>query len=341
MTALNEYQRLEGTGLWRADPQAQRREVVVSLGDATLTISDMQDRVLAHWSLAAIARAGGSDDPVIYHPDGDPGETLELPASEDDMIAGIEKVRRVIDRRRPRPGKLRWVLSLGAAVIIAALAFFWLPDALLRHTVKVVPTVKRVEIGQALLTRIARVAGQPCAAPDARDPLRHLALRILGETRRNALVVLRDGVQTTEHLPGGMILMNRALVEDPEDPDVTAGYVLAEAVRAARQDPLAALLRDAGLMASLQLLTTGSLPDDVLDAYAESLLTSPQAAIPTDVLVTAFANAQLRTAPYAYALDVTGESSLPLIEADPLAGDSSSLVLTDADWVRLQGICGG
>ena len=94
-------------------------------------------------------------------------------------------------------------------------------------------------------------------------------------------------------------------------------------------------------MASLQLLTTGSLSDEVLDDYAETLLTTPQAPVPRDVLLRAFENAQLRTTPYAYALDVTGEDSLPLIEADPLAGSSSALVLSDADWVRLQGICGG
>ena len=341
MTALNLYQRLEATGLWRPDPQAQRREVVVSMGDATLTITDLQDRVLAHWSLAAVARGARTDDRVTYHPDGDPGETLELDTDATEMIAAIEKVRQAIDRGRPHPGKLRWVLSIGAGLVIAALAVFWLPDALLRHTVQVVPMVKRVEIGENLLARITRVSGAPCSAPEAREPLRHLALRILGETRRDALVVLPDGVQTTEHLPGGRILLNRALVEDPEDPDVTAGYILTEAVRAARADPLEALLRHAGLMASLQLLTTGSLSDEVLDDYAETLLTTPQAPVPRDVLLRAFENAQLRTTPYAYALDVTGEDSLPLIEADPLAGSSSALVLSDADWVRLQGICGG
>lgn len=341
MTALKEYQRLEGTGLWRAAPDAQRREIVVALGDATLTISDMQDRVLAHWSLAAVARANKGEMPAVYHPDGDPGETLELGDDASDMIDGIEKVRRAIEKRRPQPGKLRMRLTVGFGIVLAALALFWLPDALLRHTVKVVPMVKRVEIGEALLSRITRVAGTPCAAPEARDPLRHLALRILGENRRDALVVLRDGVRTTEHLPGGRILLNRALIEDPEDPDVTAGYILAEAVRAARRDPLEQLLHHAGLFPSLQLLTTGSLPETVLDDYAEALLTLPQPEVPRDVLVNAFANAQLRTTPYAYALDMTGEATLPLIEADPLAGASSALVLTDADWVRLQGICGG
>ena len=43
MTALSKYDRLEASGLWRPTPQDQRREVVVSIGDATLVISDMND----------------------------------------------------------------------------------------------------------------------------------------------------------------------------------------------------------------------------------------------------------------------------------------------------------
>ena len=50
MTALKEYARLESGGLWRADADAQRRDVIVSFGDATLVISDSAERALAHWS---------------------------------------------------------------------------------------------------------------------------------------------------------------------------------------------------------------------------------------------------------------------------------------------------
>ena len=86
MTALKEYQRLEATGLWRETVEAQRREVVVSIGDATLVISDLQDRPLTHWSLAAIERHNPGENPAIFNPDGDPHETLELGA--DAELAG-------------------------------------------------------------------------------------------------------------------------------------------------------------------------------------------------------------------------------------------------------------
>ncbi|CUH75225.1 hypothetical protein [Tropicibacter naphthalenivorans] len=339
MTALKEFERLEATGLWRASPEDQRREVIVSLGDATLTMSDMNNTALAHWSLGAVMRANGTQTPAIYHPDGDPDETLEIAANETEMIEGIDRLLRAIDKKRPKPGKLRLILGLGAACAIAAGAIFWLPDALERYTVTVVPDVKRAEIGEALLANITRVTGQPCMTPEAGGPLAALRTRILQDGQR--LVIVPGGTRMTAHLPGGIYLMNRALVEDFEDPDVPAGYLVVEQLRAAQADALAEVVDHAGLMASLRLLTTGKLPDSALDSYAETLMSAPQDMPPADQTLTAFAQTELRSAPYAYAQDITGETTLPLIEGDPLAGRTSRQVLSDGDWVRLQGICGG
>ena len=93
MTALEKYDRIEASALWRAGEDAQRREVIVAIGDASLTISDMQDRPLAHWSLPAVERANPGERPAIYHPDGDPGEVLEIPGEEAQMIEAIEKLQ--------------------------------------------------------------------------------------------------------------------------------------------------------------------------------------------------------------------------------------------------------
>ena len=56
MTALTQYQRLESSGLWREAPDAQRREVIVTFGDASIIITDKNERPLTHWSLAALIR---------------------------------------------------------------------------------------------------------------------------------------------------------------------------------------------------------------------------------------------------------------------------------------------
>lgn len=337
MTALKEYERLEATGLWRASPAEQRREVIVSIGEATLTISDLRDRPLAHWSLAALDRRNPGTRPAIYAPDGDPGETLELAENETDMIAAIEKLRQAIDRARPRSGRLRLAGTLTVAAVLAAFMLVWAPGAVRRHTVSVVPDIQRQAIGLALLGRVERIAGRACHTPETAPVLDQLAQR----TGVRKLVVLPAGPADSRHLPGGIVLLNRALIEDHEDPAVVAGYILAERTRAERDDPLAELLIRGGALASFRLLTTGQVTQQTLDAYSERVLLAPRRPVPADSLLQAFAEAGLPSTPYAYARDITGESVLALIEADPMAGTVPDLVLPDRDWVLLQNICGG
>ncbi len=336
MTALREFQRLEAAGLWRASPDAQRRDVIVAVGDATLTITDMNDTPLAHWSLAAIERANPGQFPALFHPDGDPGETLEIAEDEVTMLDAIERVQAAIEHRRPHPGRLRAASVLAATGLLALLVFLWLPGALQNHAVNVVPDIKRKAIGEALLGRIERVTGQACSSSDAAPVLEKLALRT--GTRR--VVIFRSGLASSLHLPGGIVLLNKNFAEDYEDPAVAAGAILAERARAQMVDPLAELLISGGTPASFRLLTTGQLKRETLDHYVETVLGSPRPPVANERLLAEFARSAIPSTPYAYAIDITGETTLGLIEADPMAGRSLEPVLSDADWVRLQNICG-
>ncbi|MFK7879973.1 hypothetical protein [Roseobacter sp.] len=337
MTALKKYDRLEASGLWRASHESQRRDVVVSIGNATLVISDTRDQAITHWSIAAIHRANPGKRPAIYHPDGDPGETLELDSNEKQMIDAIEKLRRAVERRRHSPGRLRWLGMAFSISVVAAVGIFWVPQALINHTLNVVPKVKRVEIGEALLDRIERLTGSACDNPAGIKALATLRAR-LGADK---LSVMPGALQNSLHLPGAHILLNRALFEDFEEPDVAAGYAIVEQHISRTQDPLRALLEVSGTWASFQLLTTGALNRDVLDGYAEYLLTDGRPPPAPETLLPIFENAQLRSTPYAYARDITGETVLSLIEADPMIGKTPKTLLSDADWLRLQSICGG
>lgn len=341
MTALEEYARLEAAGLWRAAPGAQRQDVIVSLGEASLTIADLQDRALAHWSLAAVARANPGEIPALFHPDGDPGEQLELGDGSEDMIDAIERVRRAVDRRRPHPGRLRIAGIAAMLLLVVAIAVLWLPGAMREHALRVLPPAKRTEISEALMTQITTLAGRPCRTEEGVAALEALALRILGPGSRGRLVVLPDGGPApTASLPDGRILLARTLVEDPAEPDVPAGFVLAERLRQEVQDPLEALVRGGGITASFRLLTLGELSPDVLRAHAQRLLTAAPAPLAPAVLLDGFEAAALSPRPYAFAVDVTGESVLPIIEAAPFTTPSGRPTLSDADWLRLQGICG-
>jgi len=340
MTALTEYQRLECPGIWRAAAGAQRREVIVALGDATVVISDSRsERALAHWSLPAVLRLNAGEMPALYAPGDEHGETLEI--DEPSMVAALEKVHSIIEARRPHPGRLRMTVLGGIVAGVAALGIFWLPGALVGHTAAALPFAKRQEIGVGLLNDLARVGGAPCASRLGDAALAQLATRLFGEGATQ-IFVMREGVADAIHLPGQILVMNRRLVEAEQTPEVAAGYLLAERLRAEASDPMVALLDWAGLRATFRLLTTGELPPEALAGYAEVLLTAPPTPLDQSALLSRFAAAGVGSSAYAYALDPSGESVLALIEADPhpTGAPGRGMVLPDADWVALQGICG-
>ncbi|QBY01512.1 hypothetical protein E2K80_12905 [Rhodophyticola sp. CCM32] len=338
MTALSEYQRLEATGLWRDTEDSQRREVLVSLGDATLVISTLSDTALSHWSLPAVHRLNPGKTPALYAPDTEAEEVLEL--TEPEMIAAIEKVRNVIDRARPHPGRLRLILGGAASLAIVLAGLFWLPGALLRQTVSVLPEAKRMDLGRDILSEMTTLAGLPCNDAAGVRALTGLARATLGADAAR-LVVLPSSVPGSAHLPGDIIVLNRALVEDYETPEVLAGYLLAEDERHRMQDPAARLLQEAGLMATFRMLTTGEIDMGHLHDHAARLLTRTTIPVSDEALLARFAEAEISSEPYAFALDMSGETTLPLIEGDPMRARLRSPLMPDASWVALQQICDG
>ncbi|RVT82687.1 hypothetical protein DXV76_15725 [Rhodobacteraceae bacterium CCMM004] len=337
MTAVTGYDRLEAPGIWRQRRSAQRRDVTVSVGDATLAIYDRSEQALAHWSLPAVVRLNPGQMPAVFGPGRRAGEELEL--SDAAMIEAIERVQSAVARRRPRKGRLRLMVGLAALAVVGWLSVVWLPGALIRHTASIVPEAARDTLGTRLLGHVTRVAGAPCRSPAAAPALRRLEARLLPPGGR--LVVLPSGIADSDHLPGGIVLLNRALVEDTDDPAVLAGYILAEQLRADLADPLERLLTMAGPLAAFRYFVSGRLPEGVLEHHAEALLVAGAAPVPDAALLSRFAAAEVRATPYAYARDISGETTLGLIEGDPVAPDAARTLLTDGDWVALQGICGG
>ena len=339
MTALKEYERLESGGLWRMTPQDQRRDVIVSFGDATLVISDSANRALSHWSLAAVTRKNPGQRPAIFTPDVDATETLEI--DDPDMIDAVERVRKTILKNRPRAGRLRfWGIGLNVAAV-GWVALFWAPDALTTHTLSVVPDVKRSALGRSLQDRVERVAGTPCRARGGRPALNRLRARLLPDAPDAQLIVAPALPLDILYLPGDIVVMNRSLFEDYESADVVAGYILAAKTHAESRDPLRDLLETAGLRSTFRLLTTGEMKDQTLRDYGEVLVSTPTPRPADQPLLAAFETAEVASTPFAFAIDVSGETSLGLIEADPHADTPPRAVLGDVDWVILQQICGG
>ena len=147
MTALTDFQRLEAQGSWRAAPDAPLREVIVSVGDATLVLSDPRtDRPLSHWSLPAVVQLNPGVTPAIYAPT-TTGEDETVTIDDPLMIEAIARVQGAVASHRAHTGRLRNGLLVLA--ILAALGWlvFWLPGALVAHAARIAPPAQARDMG--------------------------------------------------------------------------------------------------------------------------------------------------------------------------------------------------
>jgi hypothetical protein len=300
LTALKQYQRLECAGLWQDMGDAQRRDVIVSIGETSLVLRDPKnEQVLAHWSLPAVRRQGGKV-PALYHPGDDMGETLEL--SDPDMIAALETVKKEIAAARPQPGRLRGAILLFCGILVGGGLVGWLPNALRNHTASVVPPSVRAEIGQLAFDDITRLTGAPCTEPQAQAALAGLSARLSGTASPPILLVLREGLSGPGQLPGDIILLPPALITEQDGPQALGAAITRQIALAKTTDPMLPVLSFAGLRATFTLLTTGALPADALHGYGEAFLRNRPAATAEAATLT-----------------------------EPL--------MPDADWIALQAIC--
>lgn len=339
MTALAQYQRLEAAGTWRPGPDAQRREVIVSFGNATLVLSDPRSEVpLSHWSLPAVTRLNPGRLPALYAPAGTAGEE-ELELADPLMIGAIDKVHRAIAQGRPHPGRLRGGVMAAVAVGLFAFGAWWLPGAMMDYAIRIAPPAQRLAIGGSILDDMTRLTGPTCGRPAPAEVLARLGPRLLGAGAR--LEVLPAGLKGARALPGRITVIGPDLLDGTKvTAEAALGHVIAADTYASEVDPLRPALQYAGARAVLQLLTRGALPYGALDGYGQSLLAAPEPRGADDPLLAAFTRAGVPSEPYARDVDPSGESTLVLIEADPYRTRlPETPPLTAQEWQSIQGIC--
>ena len=269
MTALKAYERLECTGLWRSGPAMQRREVVVSCGQATLILTDMQNRPLAHWSLAAIDVQTHKEDAATLRPA--PGSEESLEISDKTMLEALQKVQKAIDRSRPHPGRLRFILAVSSVVLLSFVTLIWGTQAMVSYASNVLPEAKRAQLGRALVERIGQLAGPYCTSPEG---IRSAALLVERLAPKAALELrVLPGQRTAPIvLPGGKVILFDNMVGQSDDPAVTAAYVAAAIATLNDADPLGFYLEDAGPFVSISLITSNELSNRQLDQLAKIAL---------------------------------------------------------------------
>ena len=332
MTALKEFDRLESIGLWKEGDLAQRREVIVSFGDATLVISDKNENALSHWSLAAVRRIG-KGRPARYSPDLNGEENIEI--DDDTMITAIERIRSGLRRGKPRTGLLRWSLTGMIVACIAGLALFWLPNAMVTYASRVLPDAKVHELGMLTLKTVHGLSGSPCETRAGQSSLAQLHERLIGSDS-GKIYIVDIGARNSAHLPGNIILINRDLVENYSGPEVAAGFVLMEKANAEYKPARQAFFETAGALNTMRFLLTGEIRQASINAFVETQVTKDQAPAPSPELLSLFELANMSSKPFANVTKLAPDH--PLVTDGPISERTTPL-LADQDWLALQSIC--
>ena len=346
MTALDQYRRLEGPGLWAASGADQRREVVVSFGEATLVISDSRSLiVLSHWSLPAVTRLNPGKRPALYSPEGDEGEVLEL--DDDWLIDALKVVQAALSPPRSLMARLRRPVlgALSLAVLLAAALI--VPPALVNHTASVVPMAKRVELADRLRHELVLSGARVCHSPYGDPAIASLQRRLF---QTPAQIVVMRGLPVdqprVQHVMGRLFILDARLLDEAVSAEALAGALLLAAQRNADDDPLHPLLRHVGVVATFRLLTSAEMPPAAMSGYAQALLRTPLAVPDAVNVLERFERAELSTRPLVdnpYPLDPSLEQlGTALRQGDPMSGEPPQApLLNDGQWVSLLNICDG
>ena len=332
MTALDKFERLESLGLWKENKTSQKKEVIVSFGKASLVLSDNKDTPLTHWALGALEIRAADNERMIYAPDKNGFETLEI--TDPTMNRAIAKVRKSIRKPKSYRGRIRLFSTILIAFCLCLLAAFWFPNALTDYTTQIVSNAKAREIGARLMPHINQYAGQPCQTSNTDPVIRKLENRLI-KTSGNTLFIADLGARYSTHLPGGIILTNRILLKDFTGPEVLAGFVLMERTLQDSDPALHALFAEAGPVAMLSFLVTGNISDAILSTFAKNQMTKPLVLPDTQTLLALFKTVDISSTPFANALN-----NQELAADDPIKGPFKP-ILTDPEWLTLQSICEG
>ena len=278
MTAIDKYTRLEALGQWREGPDQPPFEVVVSFGNATLVLSDLNENPLCHWAMAATSRLSLDGTKAIYTPDTEGVETLEIDDSE--MVEAIAQVSRAAVTASRQTPWLRWIfLALFVAVIAAV--FYVTPSILRGQAVRMTGIESARKLGTDML---ATLDTDICREPRA-DAARELFQSRVFPDGRTLLVIVRNRPPASV-FPGGVVVISGSTLQSMQTPDELAALTTA---LAAKSGASMTQLFDASSPRELfNYITSGNLSADRLAKVAQSIIDGPQ----TDEAAESFSTGQ-------------------------------------------------
>tara|TARA_S200000501_G_C20684802_1_gene682432 strand:+ start:50 stop:937 length:888 start_codon:yes stop_codon:yes gene_type:complete len=215
MTALKKYTRLETTGLWKASPNEEPVEVIVSIGSSSLVLSGLDENPLSHWSLLSIKCLSKSNSNSVFSPDSIVTETLEI--EDKDMTEALL----LITSQESRSPKRR-VIIIPVILLLALICFFFLityiPTNLKSLTSSVISSEQELRIIKPLLSNHTMAAGPTCQTEQGQIALKNLLLLQNENSTNLSITILKNQTSGILHLPSGNIILSGSFINSLKEP---------------------------------------------------------------------------------------------------------------------------
>ena len=340
MTNSADFVRLESLGLWRESPNRPKREIVVQLGDHSVTIIGKDNTILAHWSLLAVERVNPGRVPGIFTPDPQGEEFVEI--ADEVMLEALQDWLDDFPRSVPKP-KRNYFRIFAAILLLAAVSgiVFFTPTAVIKVAASIATTSLQREVGESVYGHLQQNSKAICESYYGIQALKSLDRRLTGDGRAS-LRVVNSGIGTTILLPGGITVVDSSQIENADSPEVLAGHIVRARAGGRVLDPFEAFLADAGVIEAISFVVRGKFGENAARNYATSILSgAKEVRIPEDVLLHEFIALEIPTRFYARSIINTEGRLNLLLENDPFVGSEYPPVLRDIEWLGLKSICIG
>lgn len=266
MTAIDKYTRLEALGQWREGPDAPLREVVVSFGNATLLLSDLDENPLCHWAMAATFRLSLDGAKAVYTPDTEGFEILEIDDAE--MVVAIAQVSRAAVNTKRRTPWSRWVF-FGFVVVIVAAVFYATPSMLQSQATRMTGHESARKLGTDM---VATLGSDICREPRA-GVVRELFQSRVFPDGRTLLLIVKNQPRASA-FPGGVVVIGEDTLQAMQTPDELAR--LTSTLFAQNEITLTQLFEASSPRELFKYITSGQLSDERLAEAAQNAIHQPE-----------------------------------------------------------------
>lgn len=264
------YMCFEASGVWRENAETPPRDVIVSLGERTLVLSDIGDRILGHWARAGLIPLRTEGGTTVYTLSAESGETLAIADRQMNAeISGRTHDAQVSPRKRRKRPRLGLIVAASFSIGLTATLASFTPGAMRHQTLRLIQPGQAAELSDRILLILMDKGAQPCRHPTGERNINRLTATLAtpGEAPvRTRVMDLANA--SAARLPDGSVVVSQSAITAARVPEDLA-VVLAVALA---RDPLETLVNSMGPFDHMVYFLTADLRPTTLDDATRAAL---------------------------------------------------------------------